>query len=198
VVRIENLIPSGLKVVGLDPDLNVEDGCLDLRGKRLEPLKVESVKINAQPIEAGTITLNPRVVFLDDTGTFKTCKPKPTRVTVKSRLSFDFKVKSAEVVFSFLVSSYFRDVENKTPLDNCGWRSLLDVMKNGNVPRSSVYKVGGGRGVAIAELERCGLIEVKIFSGERGRGGNIPKLRICHEKEDVKKYIHQHGFGRIE
>jgi hypothetical protein len=195
LVRIEKLIPPGLKVVASEPRISIEDGSLDLMGKRLEPLKVDSVKIKAQAIEPGTITLNPKVVFVDDVGKFKTCRPKPVRVTVKPRPSFEFRVKSAEAILSFLASSYFEDNEKKMPLDRCGWRSLADVMKNGNVPRSSVYRVGGGRGKAIAELEKRGLIEAKVISGERGRGGIILKLRICYEKEDIKRYVHQHRFS---
>ncbi len=195
LVRIEKLIPPGLKIIASDPRMSIEDGSLDLAGKRLEPLKVDSVKINAQAIEPGTITLSPRVVFVDDAGRFKTCRPKPVRVTVKPRPSFEFRVKSAEAILSFLASSYFEDNEEKMPLDRCGWRSLADVMKNGKVPRSSVYRVGGGQGIAITELEKRGLIEAKMISGERGRGGNILKLRICYEREDVKRYVHHHRFS---
>lgn len=196
LVRIENLIPPGLKIVASDSRLSIEDGSLDLMGKRLEPLKVDSVKINVQAIEPGIITLDPKVVFVDDAGKFKTCRPKPVRLTVKPRPSFEFRVKFAEAIFDFLVSSYFEDNEKNMPLDRCGWRSLADVMKNGRVPRSSVYKIGGGRGIAIAELEKRGLIEAKVISGERGRGGNILKLRICYEKEEVKRFAHQQRFFR--
>jgi hypothetical protein len=194
LIRIEELIPSSLKVIALNPAMNIENGSLSLNGMRLEPLKIESLKINAQATEQGTITLNPKVVFVDDSGTFKICRPKPVHVTVKPAVTFEFKVKSADIVFSFLASSFSEDVKNKTPLDSCGWRSLVDVMKKGHVPRSSVYKVGGGRASAVIELEKQGLVETKIYSGERGRGGNILKLRICCEREDVKRYLREHSF----
>jgi hypothetical protein len=67
-------------------------------------------------------------------------------------------------------------------------------MKTGKVPRSSVYKAGGGQGAAIIELQKLGLVEGKTVSGERGRGGNILKLRICYDKEDVKRYIQERSF----
>jgi hypothetical protein len=54
--------------------------------------------------------------------------------------------------------------------------------------------LGGGRGSAIGELEKRGLVEAKVVSGERGRGGNILKLRIHAETEDVKRYVRQHRF----
>lgn len=194
LVRIEQLIPAGLKVVELDPQLSIEDGSLDLRGRRLEPLKVESVKISAHVIQPGFVTLSPRVVYVDDVGRFKVCKPKSVRVTVNPRQSFEFEGKSAEAVLRFLAFSFLEDYEKKRMSPHlCGWRSLVDVMKQGRVPRTSVYKAGGGRGLAVAELERRGLIETKVLSGERGRGGSILKLRVCYEKEDVKRYVNQQG-----
>lgn len=197
LVRIDQLIPSGLKVVALDPHLSIEDGSVDLRGKRLEPLKVDSIKISAQAIQPGLITVSPKVVFVDDVGRFKACKPKAVRVTVNPRRSFEFKVKSAEDVLSFLAASFFEDYEKRRmPLEHCGWRSLVAIMREGKVSRSSVYRTGGGRGLAIAELERRGLIEARVSSGERGRGGNILKLRICYEKEDVKSYLDQRKIRR--
>jgi hypothetical protein len=192
LIRVDQLIPPGLRVVRLDPQLSMEDGLLDLKGRKLEPLKVESIKISAQAVQPGPITLSPKVIFVDDAGRFKTSKPKPVRVTVNPRRSFEFKVKSAEDVLSFLAASFWEDYEKrKMSLDSCGWRSLVEIMKQGKVPRSSVYKAGGGRGQAIVELERRGLIEARVSSGERGRGGNIPRLRICHQKEDIKKYVDQ-------
>jgi len=199
LVRVDRLIPSGLRLVGLDPRLSFEDGSLDLGGRRLEPLRVESVKISAQVIQSGVITLSPKVIFVDDVGRFKVCRPKVVRVTVGPRRSFEFEVKSAEGVLDFLAASFLEDYEKrKMPLEHCGWRSLVAIMRQGKIPRSSVYRSGGGRGLAVAELERQGLIEARVFSGERGRGGNILRLRICYEKEDVKVYVNQHKQAQIQ
>jgi hypothetical protein len=199
LVRIDQLIPPGLRVVGLDPQFTIEDGSLDLRGKRVEPLKVESVKISAQAIKPGLITISPKVVFVDDAGTFRVCKLKTARVTVSPRHPFEFQVKSAEGILNFLAASFSEDSgKRRMSLEHCGWRSLGDIMKKGKFPRSSVYRVGGGRGLAITELESHGMIETRVFSGERGRGGNIMRLRICHEKEEVKKCLNQHKSKRDE
>ena len=40
------------------------------------------------------------------------------------------------------------------------------------------------------ELTKLGLIETRFFSGERGRGGRIQKIRICMEKKEVKQIMH--------
>lgn len=68
----------------------------------------------------------------------------------------------------------------------------MDIIKSEKVSRSSVYAARGGRGPAISELERRGLVEARVFPGERGRGGKIMKMRIYYEKETVKRYVDQH------
>ena len=41
----------------------------------------------------------------------------------------------------------------------------------------------------ISELEKRGLVEIRFFSGERGRGGRILKMRPAYEKEIIKRYV---------
>jgi tetratricopeptide (TPR) repeat protein len=199
LARIEDLIPSGLKFASSDSNLKIEDGSVDLKGRRLEPMKVESVTIKAKAIQPGAIIVSPKVIFVDDLGRFKTCKPRALRLAVAHAHSFEFKTKSAEGVFSFLMSSFVEDNEKKgMPVERCGWRSLGDVMKRGGISRSRIYKRGGGRGRVIAELEKLGVIETQLFSGERGRGGNVVKLRISFDREDVKEYMNQNRQATLE
>ena len=67
----------------------------------------------------------------------------------------------------------------------------MEIVKHGKVSKSSVYGAGGHRGPAVSELERRGLVETRIFPGERGRGGRISKMRISYEKETIKRHIDQ-------
>jgi hypothetical protein len=41
----------------------------------------------------------------------------------------------------------------------------------------------------MSELERRGIVESRIFPGERGRGGNIWKVRIPYDKEIIKRHV---------
>ena len=59
----------------------------------------------------------------------------------------------------------------------------MDIVKETKVSKHAVYDSARKRGYAIAELERSGLIEAKVFTGERGRGGCILKVRVAIEKE---------------
>jgi tetratricopeptide (TPR) repeat protein len=190
LVRVDGLIPPGLKVTSLHPQVTIENNSLDMKGKRLDPLKVESIKLSMQPTEPVVINLNPQVIFVDDAGKFGTSKPEPVRITVHPKLAFEFKAKAAQGVFDFLLDSFVEDyMKRRISLEQSGWRTLMEIVKRGKVPRSSVYGVGGRLGLAVSELERRGLVETRVFPGERGRGGRILKARIFYEKETIKRCI---------
>ena len=67
----------------------------------------------------------------------------------------------------------------------------MQIVRDARVSKSSVYGTTARRGSAISELERRGVIELRIFSEERGRGGKIAKTRITYEKDIVKRYVDQ-------
>jgi hypothetical protein len=105
-------------------------------------------------------------------------------------LVFKFKTKAARLVFDHLVTAFIDDyMKRRLFIDDSGWRSLVQIAKNSHVSLRSVYGNRKQRGSAISELERRGLIEVRIFSGKRGRGGRITKARISYEKETMKRYV---------
>jgi hypothetical protein len=64
----------------------------------------------------------------------------------------------------------------------------MEIVKDGKVSTYSVYGEGR-RGTALIELERRGLVETRIFPGERGRGGKILKARVCYDKDPVKRQV---------
>ncbi len=105
-------------------------------------------------------------------------------------VEFEFKSKHSGKVFDFLVGSFVEDyMRLRLPVEKSGWRTLMNAIKHAKVPASAVYGRKGRLGKAIGELQHRGLVETRFFPGERGRGGNIMKLRICYEKEPVKRQI---------
>lgn len=109
---------------------------------------------------------------------------------VHTPLVFKFKTKAARLVFDHLVTAFIDDyMKQRLFVDEAGWRSRVQIAKNSHVSFRSVYGNGRQRGSAISELERRGLIEIRIFSGKRGRGGRITKARISYEKETMKRYV---------
>jgi len=192
LVRADNLAPPSFKVTTLPSQYHIENGSIDMKGKRLEPLKVESIKLSLQAVEAGVIELSPQVVYVNEVGKFGTCKPEPVTITVHPKLAFEFKTSVAQRVFDFLTSSFVEDyMRRRISLEKSGWRTLMEIVKHGKVSKSSAYGTGGRRGPAITELERRGLVETRVFPGERGRGGRILKMRISYDKETIKRHIDQ-------
>jgi pimeloyl-ACP methyl ester carboxylesterase len=189
LIRVDDLIPKVFKVIESPPQYSIEDGSIDLRGKRLEPMQVESIKLSLQATNMGVINLNPKVTYTDDLGKFRTSKPEPFTITVHPKLTFEFRTKAAQNIFDYLINAFEDDyMRRKFLVQKSGWRSKGQIIKNARVSSSSVYGRKGRRST-VSELERRGLIETRIFPGERGRGGKIAKARICYEKEIMKRYV---------
>jgi hypothetical protein len=190
LVRIDNLAPKGFKVTEEPPGYAVEDGSLDMGGKRFEPLKVETIKILARATDVGIFDLGPEVIYVDEAGQFQTCKPKTVRVTVHPPHAFRFEAKDAQSTFDYLTKAFVKDyMRRRLPLEKSGWRSRMQIVKNAKISKSSVYGARGRQGRAMSELESRGLVETRVFPEERGRGGKIIKTRISYEKEPVKRYV---------
>lgn len=93
-------------------------------------------------------------------------------------------------VFEYLVASFVEDyVRNRLPAEKSGWRSRGSILESAKVSKSSLYGAEGKYGPLMGELLARGLVETRFFPGERGRGGEIVKLRIAHEKPPVKALV---------
>src|SRR3972149_2968899 len=60
----------------------LEDGDFNLNGRRLEPLKVEQVKVLLRPKDPGVFALRPRILYLDEDGVPRTHEVEQIDVTV--------------------------------------------------------------------------------------------------------------------
>jgi len=61
----------------------VEDGCLDVKGKRIDQLKAEELKLVLRTRARGTFPFKPRIVYNDENGACKSHEPEAITVTVK-------------------------------------------------------------------------------------------------------------------
>ncbi len=105
-------------------------------------------------------------------------------------LLFEFGTKAAGMVFNYLVRAFIEDyMKRRLFIQEAGWRSFVQIIKNAGVSARSVYGSGGRHGSAISELIRRGLVETRIFPRERGRGGRIIRARISYERETIKRYV---------
>jgi len=193
LVRIDQLIPESWKVTKIPTPYVVEGKSLNAKGKQLAPQEVESIQFSAQATRIGIFQLCPEVMYVDELGKFKRFKCDAANVTILPPAGFQFKTDNARKVFSYLTKAFVEDyMKRRLTLEQSGWRTFVQIKENAKVPKSSMYGTGKRRGHAISELERRGLVDTRIFLGERGRGGRITKTRVFYEKETIKRHVDQH------
>jgi tetratricopeptide (TPR) repeat protein/KaiC/GvpD/RAD55 family RecA-like ATPase len=83
LVKVEDLLPSDFKVTATQPYFNVQNGAIKMEEKRINPFQDEAITFTVLATKAGAFVLNPQVVYVDDLGETKTCKPKPVSITVQ-------------------------------------------------------------------------------------------------------------------
>ncbi len=83
LVKVEELIPEGFELTEKPEQYRVEDSYLNMKGRRLDPLKTVEVKMVLRPKVQGQFMLKPRILYLDESGRYKSQEPGPVEVTVK-------------------------------------------------------------------------------------------------------------------
>jgi len=83
LIKVTELIPQGFELAEKPGIYRVEDSCLNMKGKRLDPLKTEEVRLVLKPKVQGTFPLRPRIHYLDENGKYKAHEPEPIDITVK-------------------------------------------------------------------------------------------------------------------
>jgi len=143
---------------------------------------VQSIKFSIQTAQLGTYRLAPQITYIDDSGQTKLSTTRLVEVNVGSmpiqmgamdsnenKKFVNFKSESAEAIFNFLQKAFQQDyVQMKLSQERSGWRTLMEIVRGAHISRYSVYGSSAGSQV-IAKLQREGLVEVRIFEGERGR-----------------------------
>jgi KaiC/GvpD/RAD55 family RecA-like ATPase len=94
----------------------------------------------------------------------------------------------AGTILDFLLKSFTSDyMGSRLPIEQSGWRTRGAVLEATKLAQPSLYGRDGKFGTALKELLSKGIVEIRIFPGERGRGGEIVKLRIAYEKDSVRR-----------
>jgi hypothetical protein len=83
LTKVEETVPKGFIVVQEPEKYRMEDSQINLRGRRLDALKTEDVRLVLKPTAKGNFRLKPRIIYLDESGTCKSCEPAPIDVVVK-------------------------------------------------------------------------------------------------------------------
>jgi KaiC/GvpD/RAD55 family RecA-like ATPase len=77
LIRIENLVPHGFQLVSKPDYCQFEDMQLSMKGKRLEPLQANEMKITLKSFKTGTVEIKPRIVCVDWVGRPMFNSPEP-------------------------------------------------------------------------------------------------------------------------
>jgi hypothetical protein len=179
LLRLEGL-PEGVEIVEWPQNYVGGAGGLDFRNKRLAPLKTEEIILVLKAKNQGFFTLEPSVLYTDDTGKTYAEQLEPLDLVVSP-------------ILDFLIKCFAEDfVKNRLSHYDAGWRTLMDIVDSLKIPRSQVYG-DARRGQSLApkldDLVRSGSVEFRIFPGKRGRGGRIARVRACYELESVKRLV---------
>ena len=83
LTKVTEIVPKGFEVAEKSENCRLEDSYLNMKGKRLDPLKTEEVKLVLKPTVQGTFSLEPTVLYLDENGKYKSHEPEPVSITVK-------------------------------------------------------------------------------------------------------------------
>jgi len=83
LIKLTEVIPEGFDLTEKPEKYRVEDSYINMKGRRLDPLKTEEVKLVLKSKAQGTFPLKPRILYLDEGGKYKTHEPEPVTITVK-------------------------------------------------------------------------------------------------------------------
>ncbi|MEJ2241669.1 MAG: ATPase domain-containing protein, partial [Candidatus Bathyarchaeota archaeon] len=100
LLKVEDFVPSDFIVVKKPEIYNIDDTCLNMKGKQLAPLKLVEVKLTLQTIKKGKYHLNPKVHYLDEMGNSKSLRLKP------------FEIKIEEIILEDRVSSGTQELDS--------------------------------------------------------------------------------------
>ena len=82
LVRVEGIIPNGLDLTEEPEACRLEDGGLNMKGKRLDPLRTEELRLGLIAHDKGTFEIKPRIIYIDETGRQLTCELNPLTINV--------------------------------------------------------------------------------------------------------------------
>ena len=116
--------------------------------------------------------------------------PKALAFPPAEESTIEFDSDKARLLFKTLVKSFIEDyMASRLIFEQAGWMTFSELAKATGVPRTTLYGEHGNYGAMMTELLHRGLVETRVFKGQRGRGGEVLRVRIAYDKEPVKRYI---------
>ena len=207
--RIEDFIPENFKMEKNEPsskdfeiDESSQSGRLILLGKSLSALSVRSIAIKLRAMETtpSEIPFSPKIFYSSAKGEqFEKTPSSPVLLTANFFMKFEFDNPGSGTIFDYLVKAFIEDyMVAKTNAELSGWRTIPQIIREAKLPSFSVYSRKGGVSPEVAELTKRGIVEKRVSTGERGRGGVVLRMRIAYDRDAVKSYIDERIRKRNE
>jgi hypothetical protein len=83
LIKVTGVVSKDFEVAEKPEIYRVEDSYLNMKGKRLDPLKTEEIRLILRPKVQGVFPLKPTILYLDENGKYKSHEAEPVTVTVK-------------------------------------------------------------------------------------------------------------------
>ena len=83
LIKVEDIIPEGFEVRSTPEICRLEDSYLNMKGRTLNPLWTEELKLVLKPLNKGTFDFKPKILYLDKGGKYRYHEPEPATVTVR-------------------------------------------------------------------------------------------------------------------
>ena len=180
LTRLEGVFSKDIDLVQAPEDSTLENNTLNLGARVLSSLKTATFRILLNPRLEGFFTLEPRIFYLEEDGNPGSQQLGPVDIL-------------ASPITEHLAQCFFDDYKGrKLSPDQSGWRTLMDIAGSLHVSRSKVYgdpRYGHTFSRPLELLIKAGIVESRVFLGERGRGGRVIKVRVCHDRGPVRRLI---------
>jgi len=100
LTKVEQILPRGFQLIAKPDYCRLEDAYLDMKGKRLDPLKTETIGLVLRSLDKGTFEIKPRIVCVDETGHQMFRGPEPVTINI------------LEAVLPGRITTGYRDLDN--------------------------------------------------------------------------------------
>ena len=174
LLRIDDAAPENAELVGAPDACTIQGRSLQMGHRKVGPLKTETLRFGLRIASPGLIILRPKFLFNGDDGVQKQRILEPKTLVVSR-------------IVEFLNREFERDYTiRRFPRDHCGWRTLMEIVNALKIPRSNLYgeaRYGQVFGNKLEPLVKSSLVEFRRFPGERGRGGEVTKVRMFQQED---------------
>lgn len=83
LLKVENVQQEGLELIGGRIEERIEDGHIDMRGRRIDYLKTHELKLTIKARNRGSYQLRPRVLYVDEKGVYRSFVFEAPRIIVR-------------------------------------------------------------------------------------------------------------------